>query len=60
MSDLEKVKQYHQWLGDEFVLEKEGNNPEFDQVLTVGEKGDWYWITYMFKDDKLVKHWLSE
>lgn len=61
MSDLERIQQFHDWLNDKYELQnelKESHN--FNQRLIVGHEDAWYWIYYMFKDGKLVEHWISE
>lgn len=60
MTDLERIKQYHDWLGDKYEIVNNIEDKEWNQTLIVGQKGDWYWIFYMFKDGKLIQHWLSE
>ena len=66
MTDFEKVKQFHDWLGDNYEVEGLEDIPEWDrnkgcnQRLIVNEKGSWYSIYYDFKDGKLLTHYVSE
>lgn len=65
MTDLERVKEYYDWLKEEYVLEESDDiakreGADVNQRLIVGRKGDWYWAYYIFKDGKLVNRYLTE
>lgn len=65
MTDLERIKQFHDWLGDKYEFEESDDfekreNISCNQRLTVGEANGWYWTYYFFQDGKLVNHYLSE
>lgn len=54
--DLERVKQFYDWLEEPYTLE------EKDGVTTmeIGSKGGWYWTYFTFEDGKLANYYLSE
>jgi hypothetical protein len=60
MTDLERVKEFYDWLKAKYEIETSVIGDGYNQTLTVGEKGDWCWSFYFFKDGKLVNWYMSE
>jgi hypothetical protein len=72
VSDLERVKEFYDWLKEPYELVNnhedeqfyggyaESSHKDFNQKLYVGTKGDWYWHVYLFQDGELYTHYLTE
>jgi hypothetical protein len=65
VTDLERIKEFYDWLVAKYELEesediakREGGN--VNQRLTVGEKDEWFWTVYLFRDGKLINWYVTE